>query len=88
MSTANPAIGRSTPRHTIPRGAHWLGTLAAALIESVRRVDRWQLARRPGTPTSADDVLNWASQIENSDPGFAADLRGAALRSMDRPPGE
>lgn len=88
MSTAYPAIGRSTPRNTQPRGAHWFGTLAAALIEAVRRVDRWQLARRSSTPTTADDVLNWASQIENSDPGFASDLRGAALRSMDGRAGE
>ena len=82
MSTASTTFGR-TPRGSIPRGAYWFGSLAAALIEGVRRVDRWQLARRSASPTTPEEVLAWASQIEDNDPGFASDLRGAAMRSMD-----
>lgn len=87
MSIVSTAVVH-VPSNIVPRSAHWLGSVAAALIAGIRRVDRWQLARNPASPTSADDVLNWASQIENNDPGFASDLRGAALRSMDRPAGE
>jgi hypothetical protein len=32
---------------------------------------------------TADDVLAFARSIESSDPGFAADLRGAAMRASE-----
>jgi hypothetical protein len=32
---------------------------------------------------TSSQVLAWAQRIENSDPGFAADLRGAAMRAND-----
>ena len=83
MSTAYTTLGH-TPHRSAFRGATWLAGLTATLIAGIRRLDRWQLARRSDTPTTADDVLNWASRIESTEPGFASDLRGAALRSMDR----
>jgi hypothetical protein len=81
MSIAH-TTGVRVPFNSAPRGAHWLGSLAAAVIAGVRRLDRWQVARSAALPTDADGILAWASQIEHSDPGFASDLRGAALRSM------
>ena len=80
MSNASMTFGRPT-RLTIPRGSLWLGTLAAWLITQLREWDRWLLSNRQEEPQTAEDVLAWASRIEATEPGFAADLRAAALRS-------
>ncbi|OYU76861.1 MAG: hypothetical protein CFE45_31250 [Burkholderiales bacterium PBB5] len=77
-------FGRPT-RLTIPRGSLWFGALAAALINGLRRLDQWQLSMKQAEPSDADEVMAWASRIEATEPGFAADLRAAALRSMDQP---
>lgn len=82
MTSASMTFGRRA-RLTIPRGSLWFGTLAALLIEGLRRLDRWQLSLKQEEPRDADDVLAWANRIESSEPGFAADLRAAALRAMD-----
>jgi hypothetical protein len=82
MTSASMTFGRPA-RLTIPRGSLWFGNLAAFLIERLRRLDRWQLGMKQDERRDADDVLAWATRIEHSDPGFAADLRAAALRSMD-----
>lgn len=70
-------------RVATPRLAVWLGLLATGLILRLRRLDAWLLSRRSGEPQSAEDVLAWASRIEATEPGFAGDLRAAALRSMN-----
>ena len=80
MSNASMTFGRPA-RLTIPRGSLWLGTLAAWLITQLREWDRWLLSNRQEEPQTAEDVLAWASRIEATEPGFAADLRAAALRS-------
>ena len=80
MSNASMSFGRPT-RLTIPRGSLWLGTLAAWLITQLREWDRWLLSSRQEEPQTAEDVLAWASRIEATEPGFAADQRAAALRS-------
>ena len=84
MTNASMTFGRPT-RLTIPRGALWFGTLAATLIKGLRRLDQWQLSMKRAEPSDADQVMAWASRIEGTEPGFAADLRAAALRSMDKP---
>jgi len=81
MSNASMTFGRPT-RLAVPRGSVWLGTLAATLINSLRRLDNWQLRQLREEPKTAEGVLDWASRIEASEPGFASDLRAAALRSM------
>jgi hypothetical protein len=86
MTSASMTFGRPT-RLTIPRGSLWFGTLAAALINGLRRLDQWQLSLKRAEPTDADEVLAWASRIEATEPGFAADLRAAALRSMEKQSG-
>ena len=82
MTNASMTFGRPT-RLAIPRGALWLGTLAATLINSLRKLDTWQLSQQHSEPKTANEVLAWASRIESTEPSFAADLRAAALRSMD-----
>ena len=82
MSHASMTFGRPHPMAT-PRLAAWLGLLAAALILRLRQLDAWLLSRHPSEPQSAEEVLTWASRIEATEPGFAADLRAAALRSMN-----
>jgi len=74
-------FGRPT-RLAAPNGSLWLGALAAFLINGLRRLDTWQLSRQGDEPKTAEGVLAWASRIEPTEPGFAADLRAAALRSM------
>ncbi len=83
MTSASMSFGRPV-RLTIPRGAQWFAAGAAFLIESLRRLDRWQLSLvQKQEPRSAEDVLAWAKRIEATEPSFAADLRAAALRSMN-----
>ena len=81
MTSASMTFGRPT-RLAVSRGATLLGTLAAALIGSLRRLDNWQLRQLRNEPKTAEGMLHWANQIEASEPGFASDLRAAALRSM------
>lgn len=85
MTSASMTFGRPA-RLNIPRGALWFANLAALLIEGLRRMDRWQLSLKQAEPRDAEDVLAWANRIEPTEPGFAADLRAAALRSMDTAP--
>jgi hypothetical protein len=81
MSTASMTFGRPA-RMTIPRGSLWMASLAFYVIEAVRRLDRWQLSRQEQEPTTPDEVMDYARRIESTDPGFAADLRAAALRAQ------
>ena len=82
MTRNSLTFGRRT-RLALPQGSVWLGSLAAAVINRLRRLDDWQLRRQRDEPKSAEEVLAWASRIEATEPSFAADLRAAALRSMD-----
>ena len=84
MSNASMTFGRPT-RLAVPRGSIWLATLAAALIHGLRRLDNWLLSQRQDHPKTAEAVMDWAKRIEQTEPGFAADLRGAAMRSMNGP---
>jgi hypothetical protein len=68
-------------RLAIPRGSLWFGNLAAALIEGIKRIDRWQLDRRAARESDVERLMAWANRIEASDPGLASDLRGAAMRA-------
>ena len=82
MTSASMTFGRPA-RLTIPRGALWFANGAAFLINGLRRLDNWQLGlMRKEEPRNADEVLEMAQRLEATDPGFAADLRAAALRSM------
>jgi hypothetical protein len=82
MSTASMTFGRPS-RIVIPRGSIWFANLAFALINLMRRIDRWQLERAEHEPRTAAEVMELARRIEKTDPGFAADLRAAALRSNE-----
>ncbi|MDT7836315.1 hypothetical protein [Aquabacterium sp. OR-4] len=83
MTSASMTFGRPT-RLTVPRGSLWLAAAAGAVIGALRRLDQWQLKFSRQEPQTAEDVLAWASRIQSSDPGFSADLRAAALRSMGK----
>ena len=56
------------------------GRALSALLSAPARLDAW-LERREQARMTANDVLAFARSVEASDPGFAADLRGAALRA-------
>ena len=80
MSNASMSFGRPT-RIAIPRGSVWFANLAFFLISAIRRLDRWQLSRKGYEPSTPAEVMEFARQFELSDPGFASDLRAAALRA-------
>jgi hypothetical protein len=82
MTSASMTFGRPA-RLTIPRGSLWFANGAALLIDGLRRLDRWQLSAAKQEPRTPEEVLDWAARIESGDPGFASDLRAAALRAMD-----
>ena len=79
MTSASMTFGRPT-RLAVPRGAILLGTLAAALIGGLRRLDHWQLKQLRNEPKTADGLLDWANQIEASEPGFASEIGRASCR--------
>ena len=81
MSSASMTFGRPT-RVALPRGAQWFASLTAFAIDGLRKLDRWQLSLQRQEPQTAEEVMAWAKRIERTEPGFAADLRAAALRSM------
>lgn len=83
MTSASMTFGRPT-RVAVPRGSLWFAAAAGAVIGALRRLDQWQLKVSRQEPQTAEEVLAWASRIQASDPGFAADLRSAALRSMGK----
>lgn len=81
MSTISMTYGRSSRLDThqfVERMRHGF----AVVLDLPRRLDAWMEARDQAHMT-ADDVLAMARRIESSDPGFAADLRGAAMRASD-----
>jgi hypothetical protein len=82
MTSASMTFGRPA-RLSIPRGSLWFANGAAMLIDGLRRLDRWQLSAARHAPRTPQEVLDWAGRIEPSNPGFASDLRAAALRAMD-----
>lgn len=81
MTSASMTFGRPT-RMLVPRPSRWLAGLADAITTQVQRLDRWLWVAQYEEPTTAEGVLAWASRIEATQPGFAADLRAAALRSQ------
>ena len=81
MTSASMTFGRPT-RVAIPRGSMWFAAVAGFAVHALQRLDRWQQSLSQQEPQTADDVLAWAARIERSEPGFAADLRAAALRSL------
>jgi hypothetical protein len=80
MSIASMSFGR-------PQASPWTRfareTLAAvqAIGHVFAQFDRW-LDSPQDQPRTADEVLAYARHIEASDPGMAADLRCAALRTL------
>jgi hypothetical protein len=79
---SNPSMTFGRPSRVVnPRGSSLLVGFAGLLIDGLRRLDRWQLSLQRDEPRTAAEVYAWANRIERTDPGFAADLRSAALRS-------
>ena len=81
MSTVSMTFGRPARHSTQPiveRMRHGFD----ALLDLPRRLDAWMEARDQARMT-AQDVMALARSMEDSDPGFAADLRGAAMRAID-----
>lgn len=81
MSAASMSFGRPA-RFDFSSFIGRLQGAAASVIGAPGRFDAW-LERREQARMTADDVLALARRIESSDPGFAADLRGAAMRASD-----
>ena len=80
MSVQSMSFGANTRYEVMP--AAWFTGLMTGALTLLRRLDQWQLRSHREEPKTAQEVLDWASRIESSDPGFAADLRYAALRAQ------
>ena len=85
MNAASMTFGRPS-RWTRPRAAALFVAATAGLIGWLGRADRWLLERGHQEPRTPAEVLEWAHRIEAREPGFAADLRAAALRAMAQEP--
>jgi hypothetical protein len=83
MTSASMTFGRST-RVAPALGNQLLSALASSAVKTLRRLDNWLLSLQQTEPRDAESVMAWASRIEATEPGFAADLRAAALRSMEK----
>lgn len=79
MHAASMTFGRPVRLAAIRPSALFVSA-TASLLAALHRFDEWLLAHREGEPKSRAEVLEWSYRLEQSDPGFAADLRAAALR--------
>ena len=85
MSTAS--LHRPT-RPTLAAFTALGATLASGsrtVLAWLRQISQTLLVAHDPEPRTAAEVLVWARRIEARGPGFAADLRAAALRSMAEP---
>lgn len=80
MSTYSMTYGRTARPDFLHTVFHAFQAAGAAVLAAPARLDAW-LAKREMEHMTAQDVLAYARSIEDSDPGFAADLRGAAMRA-------
>jgi hypothetical protein len=80
MTVQSMSFGANTRYDVLPSA--WFTGLMTGAVKLLRRIDQWQLASHRYEPQTPQEVLDWAMRIEASDPGFAADLRSAALRTM------
>jgi hypothetical protein len=74
------SFGANTRYEVMP--AAWFTGLMTGAVTLLRRLDQWQLRSYRDEPKTPQEVLDWASRIESTDPGFAADLRCAAMRAQ------
>ena len=81
MNNASMTFGRPT-RLAAPRASIWLARIGFSMINGLRSLKGWQFNQQHAEPKTAEDVLRWAQRIEAADPGFASDLRAAAMRSI------
>lgn len=82
MTSASMSFGRPLRGHPASP-TQWLGQFTAMMLKALRQLDRWQLGHHQEQPKSAQDVLDWADRLQAREPGFASDLRAAALRAMN-----
>ena len=75
-------IGLSTLAPATPRAPGGLWDKAMLALSSLRQLDFGHWLAAEAEPNTPEQVLAWANRIANTEPGFAADLRAAALRAM------
>lgn len=83
MSSVSMSAGCNS-HLAIPRGSLWFGTLAAMLIDGLKNLDHWMIERRKRRTNDVEELLALAGRVEATDPGFASDLRAAAVRGAPR----
>jgi hypothetical protein len=81
MTSASIRFGRPV-RVLLLQPAQWFASLAAALAARLHQLDGWLSFTQTTEPSTVEEVLAWAHRVEATQPGFAADLRAAALRSQ------
>ncbi len=82
MTSHSMSFGRPL-RANLTYPSKLLSQFTAWMLNSLRQLDRWQLGHHQEQPKSAQDVLDWADRLQAREPGFASDLRAAALRAMN-----
>ena len=75
-------IGLSTLAQATPSAPRALWNKAMVALSSLRQLDFGHWLAAEAEPHTPEQVLAWANRIANTEPGFAADLRAAALRAM------
>jgi hypothetical protein len=82
MTSASMTFGRPI-RVVLSQLGQWFAGMSAALAERLQQFDGWLANTQPMEANTPEEVLAWAQRIEATQPGFAADLRSAALRALD-----
>ena len=79
-TTTLSSVVESLPR--APRGAQLFALLFDALERLVRRIDAARIAHTRAS--EAEQVRRFARSLQDTDPGFAADLYAAADRHLEK----
>lgn len=59
-----------------------MGRVAERLADAFQMAAAWFTEPQPREPQTAEELLEWAHQYEDSQPSYAADLRAAARRHL------
>jgi hypothetical protein len=82
MNTTTTLTGIVSSLPRAPRGAQLFAMLFDAVERLARRIDAARIAN--SRAAEAEQVRRFARSLQDTDPGFAADLYAAADRHLDK----